>query len=144
MSLLQPVAPPYDALEWQEKPFPEKSRLVCQAWALQGYGTPAAVYLLYLAKIVVYVGVWIFFCSFSPGLGDLRSISSWWLEPVAFQKFVLWSMVFENLGLGCGSGPLAGRYSPMIGGFLYFLRLGTTKVPLFPGLPILGRCRRSC
>ncbi len=143
MSFLRPVSPPYDPLEWQRKPFAEKSRLVCQAWALQGYGTPAAVYGLYIAKVVLYVGMWSFFCSFTPGLGDPRSISSWWLAPIAFQKFALWSMVFEGLGLGCGSGPLAGRYSPMIGGFLYFLRPGTTKAPLFPGLPIVGRCRRS-
>jgi hypothetical protein len=143
MSFLNPVAPPYDALEWQRKPFPEKSRLVCQAWAIQGYGTPAAVYILYLAKILGYIGMWVFFCSFTPGLGGLNSISSWWLEPTAFQKFVLWSMLFENLGLGCGSGPLAGRYSPMVGGFLYFLRPGTTKAPLFPGLPFFGHFRRS-
>jgi hypothetical protein len=143
VGFLRPLSPPYDALEWQEKPFPEKSRLVCQAWAIQGYGTPPAVYGFYVAKIAVYLGIWSFFCSFTPGLGDPRSISRWWLEPVVFQKLVLWSMVFENLGLGCGSGPLAGRYSPMIGGFLYFLRPGTTKAPLFPGLPVVGRCQRS-
>ena len=143
MSFLRPISPPYDALEWQNKPFAEKSRFVCQAWALQGYGTPVAVYGLYIAKVVFYLGMWSFFCSFTPGLGDPRSISSWWLDPTAFQKLVLWSMVFENLGLGCGSGPLAGRYFPMLGGFLYFLRPGTTKAPLFPGLPIVGRCRRS-
>jgi hypothetical protein len=143
VNILRPIPPPYDALEWQKKPFPEKSRLVCQAWAIQGYGTPAGVYGFYLAKIAVYVGIWLFFCSFSPGLGDVRSISSWWLKPIAFQKFVLWSVVFEGLGLGCGSGPLAGRYFPMIGGFLYFLRPGTTKAPLFPRMPFMGRCRRS-
>ncbi len=26
MSLLDPVPPPYDALEWDRKPFPEKRR----------------------------------------------------------------------------------------------------------------------
>jgi hypothetical protein len=142
VSFLRPTAPPYDALEWDKKPFAEKSRLVCQAWAIQGYGTPAAVYGLYIAKIAVYIGMWLFFCSFSPGPGDLGSISSWF-RPIAFQKFALWSMVFENLGLGCGSGPLAGRYSPMFGGFLYFLRPGTIKLPLFRGLPLIGGCRRS-
>jgi transmembrane protein DUF3556 len=47
-------------------------------------------------------------------------------------------LLFEILGLGCGSGPLTGRYFPPLGGFLYFLRVGTTKLPLFPRLPILG------
>jgi hypothetical protein len=52
-------------------------------------------------------------------------------------------MLFEGLGLGCGSGPLAGRYYPPIGGFLYFLRPGTTKLPLFRKLPLLGGTRRT-
>jgi Transmembrane protein of unknown function (DUF3556) len=143
VNLLRPIAPPYDALEWQQQPFSQKCPLVCQAWALQGYGTPTAVYGFYLAKVVFYVGMWSFFCSFTPGLGGWNSISSWWLDPIAFQKAVLWSMVFESLGLGCGSGPLAGRYFPIIGGCLYFFRPGTTKVPLFPGLPLLGGFRRS-
>ena len=105
MNLLRPITPPYDALEWQQKPFSQKCPLVCQAWAVQGYGTPTAVYGFYLAKVIFYVGMWLFFCSFTPGLGGLKSISSWWLEPIAFQKAALWSIVFEGLGLGCGSGP---------------------------------------
>ena len=120
--------------------------MVCQAWAEQGYGTPWAIYLVYLLKIVAYVGGWCFFCSFTPGLGGLRglgAIASWWLAPEAFQKAILWSMAFEGLGLGCGSGPLTGRYWPPVGGALYFCRPGTTKMPLFPGLPILGGDRRT-
>ena len=52
-------------------------------------------------------------------------------------------MAFENLGLGCGSGPLTGRYRPPVGGALYFCRPGTTKVPLFPGIPIFGGYKRT-
>src|SRR5439155_1144403 len=37
---LSPIKPPYDPLEWAAKPFAEKSRLVCAAWAMQGYGAP--------------------------------------------------------------------------------------------------------
>src|SRR5215831_14375312 len=77
------------------------------------------------------------------GNGGARNPSRWWLEPIAFQKAILWSMLFEGLGLGCGSGPLTGRYFPPVGGFLYFLRPGTTKLPAFVGLPILGGTRRT-
>ncbi len=143
MGLLDPVAPPYDPLDWAKRPFAEKSRMVCCAWALQGYGTPPAVYALYAFKILAYVGGWWFFCRFTPGLGDPAAIASWWLHPVAFQKAILWSLLFESLGLGCGSGPLTGRYVPPIGGVLYFLRPGTTKLPLFPGAPVIGGLRRG-
>jgi len=105
---------------------------------MQGYGTPASAYVLYAIKVALYVGGWLLFCSFSPGLGGPASIARWWLEPVAFQKAILWSLGFEVLGLGCGSGPLTGRYFPPIGGCLYFLRPGTTKLPLFEGAPLIG------
>jgi hypothetical protein len=120
---LKPVPPPYDPLVWSKLPFAEKSRMVCQAWALQGYGAPPAVLAVYAFKTFFYVGGWWWFCSFTPGIG--------WLDAIAFQKAILWSMLFESLGFGCGSGPLTGRYFPPLGGFLYFLRPGTTKLPLF-------------
>ncbi|MEO7329201.1 MAG: DUF3556 domain-containing protein [Minicystis sp.] len=143
MALPQPRLPPYDIAEWRQKPFAERLRLVCTAWALDGYGTPWPIYLAYLFKVLFFVGAWCFFCSFTPGLGDPRAITSWWSAPEAFQKAVIWSMAFEGLGLGCGSGPLTGRYVPPFGGFLHFLRSGTTKLPFFPGLPIIGGDRRT-
>jgi hypothetical protein len=117
--------------------------MVCQAWAIQGYGTPVPIYVIYILKVLLYVAGWCFFVSFTEGMGDPRTIGSWWFTSVAFQKAVLWSMAFEGLGLGCGSGPLTGRYSPPIGGFLYFLRPGAIKLPLFPGVPLLGRSQRG-
>jgi len=143
MGLLDPIAPPYDPLDWAKKPFPEKARMVCQSWALQGYGAPLAGLLFYVIKIAFYIGMWVFFCRLSAGIDSVAAIGSWWLEPIAFQKAILWSMLFEVLGLGCGSGPLTGRYVPPIGGVLYFLRPGTTKLPLFPKLPLLGGIRRG-
>jgi hypothetical protein len=140
---LKPIPPPYDPLEWAKRPFAEKSRLVCSAWAMQGYGTPIAVYFLYLFKIALYVYGWLFFCSFTPGMERATEIAQWWLRPEAFQKAILWSMWFEIVGLGCGSGPLTGRYLPPLGGALYFLRPGTTKLPVFEGVPIIGGARRT-
>jgi len=110
---------------------------------MQGYGTPGAVYGIYAAKIVLYVGVWIAWCGTTPGLGALGTIGEWWLHPIAFEKAILWSMLFEGLGLGCGSGPLTGRYFPPIGGALYFARPRTTKLAVFPTLPLLGGTTRS-
>lgn len=141
--LFRPAMPPWDPLEWARRPFTERARMVCEAWALQGYGTPLLTYSLHLFKVAFYVGMWVFFCSFSPGLGRGSALGAGWLSPVAFEKAILWSMLFEGLGLGCGSGPLTGRYAPPIGGFLHFLRPGTTKLPLFPGAPLFGGVRRT-
>ncbi|MBK8251255.1 MAG: DUF3556 domain-containing protein [Polyangiaceae bacterium] len=143
MQLPQPKLPPYDVAEWLKKPFQERLKWVCQAWAIQGYGTPGGVYAVYLIKIVFYVAVWLFFCGFSQHLGGPSTIGTWWHDIDALKRAVLWSMAFEVLGLGCGSGPLTGRYYPPVGGFLYFARPRTTKAPLFPRLPLLGGHRRT-
>ena len=137
--MFKPRLPPYDIAEWKKLPFPRRTAMACRSWAMQGYGTPPAIFAAYLLKIGAYVGVWWFFCSLSVE----GSIADWWSSKVAFQKAILWTMTFEALGLGCGSGPLTGRYLPPVGGFLYFLRLGTTKLPLIPGFPLLGGPRRE-
>jgi hypothetical protein len=143
MGFFAPTPPPYDPIAFEKQPFEERARLVCEAWAMQGYGSPIAVYLAYLLKIALYIIGWVLFCGQSPTLGGFSTIASWWLSPLAFQKAVVWSLFFELLGLGCGSGPLTGRYFPPFGGILYFLRPGTTRLPLFPEAPFLGGHTRT-
>jgi hypothetical protein len=143
VGLFRPTPTSYDPLAWVQTPFAERGRVVCEEWALHGYGTPLFIYGFHVVKIAFYVGMWLLFCGFTPGLGGLATIGDWWLHPIAFEKAILWSMLFEGLGLGCGSGPLTGRYFPPVGGFLYFLRPGTTKLPWWPRLPVLGGARRT-
>lgn len=145
MGFMSPAVPDYDALEWARMPFRERARLACETYALQGWGSPGAVYLFYALKIAFYVFGWMAFCSFTPGmgLGHLGSLTDWWMTPIAFQKAILWSMLFEGLGLGCGSGPLTARYVPPFTAFLHFLRPGTIKRPLFAKLPVLGGYKRT-
>jgi hypothetical protein len=143
MSLTRPAPLPFDPYAWEKRPFWERARMACQAWALQGYAAPALAYAFYALKLGVYIGGFLLFCSLTPGLGGPAEWPRFWLNPLAFQKAVLWSMLFEGLGLGCGSGPLTGRYAPPIAGVLHFARPGTTKLPLFPRLPLLSGIRRS-
>ena len=86
MKLFNPTAPPYDPLDWVQQPLPERGRMVCEAWALQGYGAPLGVYGLYGVKAALYAGAWLFFCSLSPSLGGPATLPSWGLAPLAFQK----------------------------------------------------------
>jgi len=140
MPLPKPRMPPYDIRDWQRRPFAERLRMVCQCWAIHGYGTPWPIYVLYVLKVAFYVGMWLFFCSYSKGVAG---VDWFWSAPDALEKALLWSIAFEGLGLGCGSGPLTGRYYPPIAGFLHFLRPGTIKLPLFPALPVIGGDRRT-
>ncbi len=143
MGWLKPAPPPYDPLVWRNLPWQDRLKQACQAWAVQGYGAPYGVYFLYLLKVLAFVGVWCFFCSFSPGLGDVTTITGWCFEPVAYQKAVVWSLLFEVVGLGCASGPLTARYWPPFAACLHFAWPGTTKLPFVRGFPLLGGNRRT-
>ena len=139
-----PDLPPYDPQRLLAAPFPERVRLVCRSWAAQVAPTPRIVMAMYWAKyFALFIGGWAFFVSFDAGYPGFLKPLGWAFTPTAFQKFVLWAIVYELTGLGCGSGPMNARFSPPFGGFLHFLRPGTTKLPLFPGAPVVGGIRRT-
>jgi hypothetical protein len=133
MGFTTPVPPPFDVEEWQRRSHLERIKPLAQDWALNGFGTPTAVFLLYLVKLVIYAGGGLLLISVTtPGLGGVADLGSWWTQPIVFQKIVVWTMLWEVLGLGAGSLPLTLRFSPMIGGLLYWLRPGTTRLPPWP------------
>src|SRR5450631_2411984 len=133
MGFIAPSAPPVDIEEWKRRPFLERIKPLAQDWALNGVGVPTAVYLLYIIKLVIFaVGGALIISSTSAGLGGLGDLGSWWTEPIVFQKVVLWTMLWEFVGLGAGSMPLTFRFMPPIGGILYWLRPGTIRLPPFP------------
>ena len=143
MSFTQPAPPPFDLDEWKAKPYLERLQANCQDWAVNGFGTPGAVFLLYAVKLVIYVVGAFFVISIStPGIGGLGDIGDWWTQPIVFQKFAAWTLVWEILGLGSGSMQLAARYGPVIGGALYWLRPGTTRMPPWPARVPLTRGHR--
>jgi hypothetical protein len=145
MGLLDPAPPPFAVEEWKQRSHLERIKPLAQDWALNGFGTPTAVYFLYLVKIAVYAGLGLLLiAATSDSAGGLGSIGDWWTEPVVFQKAVVWTMLWEVLGLGAGSLPLTLRFSPMIGGVLYWLRPGTTRLPPWPErVPLTRGTRRT-
>jgi Transmembrane protein of unknown function (DUF3556) len=145
MGFIDPTPPPFEYAEWRRRPHLERIKVLAQDWALNGFGTPYFVYLLYLLKLVLYAGGGLLLISAtSKGLGGLGDLSSWWTEPIVFQKAVIWTLLWEVLGLGAGSLPLTLRFSPMIGGVLYWLRPGTTRLPPWPErVPLTRGTRRT-
>jgi len=145
MGFLQPAPQPVEYEEWRRRPHLERIKVLAQDWAENGFGTPYFVYLLYVVKIVVYaLGGLLLISATTPGLGGLGDVGEWWTEPIVFQKAVIWTMLWEVLGLGAGSLPLTLRFSPMIGGVLYWLRPGTTRLPPWPErVPLTRGTRRT-
>jgi hypothetical protein len=78
------TAAAFDPTEWSQKGFTERVRIGTNAYVLQGIGYPLPVYLFHAVKLSLFVLGWMFFCSFTPGLGTLRNFSTWIFEGVAF------------------------------------------------------------
>ncbi|MFT4569809.1 MAG: hypothetical protein ACI8TX_000289 [Hyphomicrobiaceae bacterium] len=133
----------FDPASWASLNFTERVRLANRFYVLHGMGIPAAAYIYHALKVGLFIGGWLFFCSFTPGLGDPRNLGSWIFEPMAFQKAFIWACLFEVVGLGCMSGPLGLKIWPPVTAALHFLRPGTTKLAPFPNLPVFGGIRRT-
>jgi hypothetical protein len=144
MGFMSPELPDVDPDTWQARPRAVRLQIASRHWVEHGFGTPYAVYLLYLIKIGVYVAAPAAIISLTRGLGGLGRIGDWWTQPIVYQKFVIFTLLFEVLGFGCGSGPLTGRFMPPVGGFLYWLRPNTIRLPPWPGkVPLTGGDTRT-
>jgi Transmembrane protein of unknown function (DUF3556) len=129
MGFLKPDLPVVDFPEWSKGTRAEKIRPMARHWAEVGFGTPVALHLFYVVKILLYIlGGWLFALTTKGVDGFLQ-----WSEPIVFQKIVLYTMLFEVVGLGCGFGPLNNRFFPPMGSILYWLRPNTIRLPPWPG-----------
>ncbi|MAS56617.1 DUF3556 domain-containing protein [Nocardioides sp.] len=134
MGFLQPNLPQLDLESWRRGTRNERMRPLVAHLCEVGFGTPDVVYLFYVVKIGLYLLGAMAFAVATAGVDGLFSVGDWWSEPIVFQKLVLWTMLFEVLGLGCGFGPLNLRFLPPLGSFLYWLRPGTIRLPPWPAL----------
>jgi hypothetical protein len=132
MGFLKPDLPVVDFAEWSKGTRAEKLRPMARHWAEVGFGTPVALHLFYVVKIVLYIlGGWLFALT-TKGIDGFLNVGGWWSEPIVFQKVVLYTMLFEVIGLGCGFGPLNNRFFPPMGSILYWLRPKTIRLPPWP------------
>ena len=132
MGFLKPDLPVVDFAEWSKGTRAEKLRPMARHWAEVGFGTPVALHLFYVVEIVLYIlGGWLFALT-TKGIDGFLNVGAWWSEPIVFQKVVLYTMLFEVIGLGCGFGPLNNRFFPPMGSILYWLRPKTIRLPPWP------------
>ena len=144
MGFLQPNLPEIDHDTWSRGTRQERMRPLVRHFAEVGFGSPDVVTLIYVVKIALYVLVgWLFVLS-TPGIDGFTAVGDWWRDPAVFYKAVLWTALFEVLGLGCGFGPLNLRFIPPLGSFLYWLRPGTIRLPPWPDrVPLTSGDRRT-
>jgi len=139
MGFLKQEVPVLDFEQWSAGTRSEKIAPMARHWAEVGFGTPVALHLFYVVKIGLYVLGGALFALATKGIDGWSDIGRWWTEPIVFQKVVLYTMLFEVLGLGCGFGPLNNRFYPPMGSILYWLRTNTIRLPPWPGRVPLTR-----
>lgn len=110
MGFLKPDLPQIDMTEWSKGTRSEKIRPMARHWAEVGFGTPMALHLFYVAKVLLYIlAAWLIVVT-TKGIQGFTDVTAWYAEPIVFEKVVLYTMLFEVIGLGCGFGPLNNRY----------------------------------
>ncbi|MFL0288479.1 DUF3556 domain-containing protein [Mycobacterium sp. SMC-21] len=133
MGFLTQDTPVIDFEEWNKGTRAQKIVPMARHWAETGFGTPVALHLFYVVKICLYIlGGWLIALS-TKGIDGFTNVAAWWTEPIVFEKVVLYTMLFEVIGLGCGFGPLNNRFFPPMGSILYWLRPKTIRLPPWPG-----------
>jgi len=133
MGFLKQTTPVIDFEEWSKGTRAERIVPMARHWAEVGFGTPVVLHLFYVAKILAYIVVaWVLVLATTDGLGGFTEFSSWYNEPILYQKVVFYTMLFEVVGLGCGFGPLNNRFFPPMGSILYWLRPKTIRLPPWP------------
>src|ERR1700683_787014 len=111
-----------DFEEWSKGTRAEKIIPMARHWAEVGFGTPVLLHLFYVVKIALYIfAAWLLALT-TTGIDGFTNVAHWYAEPIVFEKVVLYTMLFEVVGLGCGFGPLQNRFFPPIGFSLYRLR----------------------
>jgi hypothetical protein len=132
MGFLKQETPQVDFEEWSKGTRAEKIIPMARHWAEVGFGTPVLLHLFYVVKIALYIlAAWLLALA-TTGINGFTNVAHWYAEPIVFEKVVLYTMLFEVVGLGCGFGPLNNRFFPPLGSILYWLRPGTIRLPPWP------------
>jgi hypothetical protein len=125
--------PPVEPAEFMKKPYQERLKTLTRHWVDYGFGSPKVIMLIYLLKLVFFFvlgGVLV--ATLTSGLNPLHP-SSWFDQPIVYEKVILWTVLLECLGVAGSWGPLAGHFKPMTGGWHYYGRPGTIRLPPWPG-----------
>lgn len=136
--------PPVEPDEFLERPLFERTKVLALHWVRYGFGSPKMIPATYVAKLLfLYTLAGAALVTWSSGVGPFWEVSGWWDQPIVYQKFVLWTMLLEAVGLAGSWGPMAGKFKPMTGGILFWARPGTIRLRPWHRVPFTSGNRRT-
>jgi Transmembrane protein of unknown function (DUF3556) len=125
--------PPVDPETYLDRPFLERVRIAATHWVEYGFGTPKMVHAIYVVKLLfLYILGGVLVATSTSDVGPFWDVADWWSQPIVYQKFVLWTVLLELLGVAGSWGPLAAHFKPMTGGVHFWSRPGTIRLPPWP------------
>jgi hypothetical protein len=125
--------PPIEPAEFMERPYRERLKALSRHWVDYGFGSPKIAAVIYVMKLVFLFSLGgILVGTLTSHLNPLHP-SAWFDQPIFYEKVILWIVLLECLGVAGSWGPLAGHSKPMTGGWHYYARPGTIRMPPWPG-----------
>jgi len=128
--------PQVDPQTFLNEPLKDRVRKLVDHWTESGIGSPRIYHTLYLLKFVFIWGLLgLSLITWSSGLGWFWQVDQWWNEPIVYQKLIIWTMLYEAVGLGASWGPIGLNFKPMLGSITYWARPGTIRLAPFRWVP---------
>lgn len=136
--------PPVDMATFLDKPLAERIKTLALHWVEYGFGTPRQIAATYVVKVLfLYVLAGTALETWTSGVGPFWDVTSWWDQPIVYQKLVLWTVFLELLGVAGSWGPMAGKFKPLTGGVLFWARPGTIRLRPWKRVPLTNGDRRT-
>ena len=134
---------PIDMVAWRKLPHFARLHPLVVHFAENGSKTPWFIYLFYVVKMSAFAAGGLAILVATPGFA-LAEIDTWWHEPVVYQKILAYTALWEALGIGASSGPLAFKMAIPFVAPLHWARVGTIRQPPWPRVvPLTGGDRRT-
>jgi hypothetical protein len=131
MGLLKGEFPDIEPASFMERPYTERIKVLSQHWVDYGFGSPKIGVFVYIFKLIAYAVGGILVGTLTSHMNPFHP-SQWFDQPIFYEKAVLWTVLLECLGIAGSWGPMAGHMAPMTGGFKYYGRPGSIRMPPWP------------
>jgi uncharacterized membrane protein YkgB len=144
MGFFKPHFPDVDPDTFLRKPLMERGRILTESWVEYGFPSPRMVHAIYILKLVFFYALGgVVVATVTSGLPGFWHVMQWWDQPIVYEKFILWSVLLETIGVAGSWGPLAGKIKPMTGGIRFWARPGTIRLRPWKWVPFTNGDRRT-
>jgi uncharacterized membrane protein YkgB len=122
----------------------ERGRILMENWVEYGFPSPRMVHAIYILKLIFFYALGgVLVATLTSGLPAFWHVMQWWNQPIVYQKFILWTVLLETIGVAGSWGPLAGKIKPMTGGIRFWARPGTIRLRPWKWVPFTHGDRRT-